>query len=169
MHAGTRRGRDAGAAVAAGHSHLHPKSPLTVGHVAVFRLPALERIRPAQVAIDLGSPISRRSSSDFEDVGYPSQYHPRSPYESTHPEEELPSHYMQEETTRRRGPRAAQVNEYYDEVQQESYYDDEGKDVYSKMSAAKTGLGGGRVRRPPAPPPSNLVRGRVLTIAWPAG
>lgn len=120
-------------------------------------------MRPAQVAVDLGAPLSRRSSSDFEDLGYPSQYHTRSPYSSAHPDEELPSHYMQEETTRRRVPsgtgRAHDAGGYYDDGDRvESYYDDEGKDVYSKMNASKTGLGGGRVRRPAAPPPSNLVR-----------
>ena len=38
-------------------------------------------------------------------------------------------------------------------------YDDQGKDVYSKLRApVRTGLGGGRVRQPPPPPPTSIVR-----------
>lgn len=114
-------------------------------------------MRPAQVAVDLGVPSSRRSSSDFEDLGYPQQYQSPSTYGRAHREEELPLHYMQEEKARRRVVRAPEADEYYDGEPRESYYDDEGKDVYSKMNAAKTGLGGGRVRQAPLPPPSNLV------------
>ncbi|OBZ65725.1 hypothetical protein A0H81_14234 [Grifola frondosa] len=35
-------------------------------------------------------------------------------------------------------------------------FDDEGKDVYSKMKTAKVPFGSGRLRRPPPPPPTTL-------------
>ncbi|GBE81826.1 Dolichyl-phosphate-mannose--protein mannosyltransferase 2 [Sparassis crispa] len=119
-------------------------------------------MRPAEVTLDLGAPpdYSPRTSSDFEEVQYPLLDDTPWP-KSARREEELPLHYMTEEKTRRRVPRPlVEVPSYggQDEDTGMGYemYDDEGKDVYSKMKM-KSPLGSGRLRRPPPTPPTNIL------------
>ena len=143
-------------------------------------------MRPTgQVALDLGPPFEdgARSSSDFEEIPHPAAHHaywsPSAAASAPQPytaapahrdprprEEELPLHYsmsVSEEKARRRVPRgdgagaafAGPIDEKglgYDD------FDHEGKDVYSKMKAARGPIGSGRPRRPPPPPPTTVVR-----------
>ena len=117
-------------------------------------------MRPSEVALNFGTPQhSPRTSSDFEEIPYPhhwtsSQGHP----------EELPLHYMSEETTRRRvHQHPEQQHTQQGPVGYASYpgspaeQDDGGKDVYAKMRQNHGGLGGGRPRRLPPPPPTSVV------------
>jgi dolichyl-phosphate-mannose-protein mannosyltransferase len=110
-------------------------------------------------AIHIGEP-SPRSSSEFEDLGA-STYHARHQQEA-----DLPLYHMQEDITRRRVPRGNGARSDVDHDQSEleplnkGGYDDE-KHAYAKMNTPKsTGMGGGRIRRGPLPPPSNLVSPR---------
>lgn len=106
-------------------------------------------MKPAQVAIDFGndSDTPPRSSSEFEEVPYPSNSWPAP--------EELPLHYMSEEKARRRpvkgahddGPISVNI----------AHYDDDGKDVYNKLRAVKARMGSGRPPPPLAPPATNIV------------
>ncbi|KAG6899453.1 hypothetical protein C0993_010235 [Termitomyces sp. T159_Od127] len=105
-------------------------------------------MRPAQVAIDFGndSDTPPRSSSEFEEVPYPSNHWPVP--------EGLPVHYMSEEKARRRTVKSA-----HDDVPisvHNGHYDDDGKDVYNKIRAVKTRIGSGRPPPPPAPPATNI-------------
>ena len=115
-------------------------------------------MRPSEVALNLGTPQhSPRTSSDFEEIPYPhhwtsSQGHP----------EELPLHYMSEETTRRRVPQHLEPLQtpvgYASYPASPAEQDDGGgKDVYAKMRQSHGGLGGGRPRRLPPPPPTSVV------------
>lgn len=133
--------------------------------------------RPSEIALNFGTPPggnSPRTSSDFEEISYPSvsttpvPQHDLSQNWSTR-QEELPLHYMSEETARRRfaGRPAPLEGTFVGEGQglnekDEGYgptpYDDGGKDVYNKMYTAKSPLGSGRLRRPPQPPPTTIVR-----------
>ncbi|OCH88812.1 glycosyltransferase family 39 protein [Obba rivulosa] len=121
-------------------------------------------MRPPEIALNLGTPpeVSPRTSSDFEEVQYPAA---ESLSRTAPPrrEEELPLHYsyMNEEKARRRVPRGpGAAGTYADPLDDQGMdygpYDDEGKDVYSKMKANKSALGSGRIRRPPPPPPTSL-------------
>ncbi|OSD08401.1 glycosyltransferase family 39 protein [Trametes coccinea BRFM310] len=124
-------------------------------------------MKPSQLALDLGPPYDDdpASSSDFEEIPHPAAHNAYwSQSSSTHParDEELPLHYMSEEKARRRvtrgpGPAgggfASQVSEKDSDY---DAYDDEGKDVYSKMKAMKGPISSGRPRRPPPPPPTTL-------------
>lgn len=110
-------------------------------------------MRPPQVALNLGTPPGSppRTSSEFEEVPYPSSH-----WSSSQPEEELPLHYMTEETARRRvkGPPAGNGA---DDMKVEPMYSDEGKDVYSKMKPLKGPTLGGRLQRPAPAPATSLV------------
>lgn len=128
-------------------------------------------MRPSgPVALDLGPPFEdgARSSSDFEEIPHPTHHWTQHP--PAHPaprEEELPLHYMSEEKARRRVVRGPGVHDEraggFTATSEKAgldydAYDDEGKDVYSKMKAAKGPISSGRPRRPPPPPPTTLVR-----------
>ncbi|RDB23014.1 Dolichyl-phosphate-mannose--protein mannosyltransferase 2 [Hypsizygus marmoreus] len=114
-------------------------------------------MRPSAVAVDFGTADSDtpRTSSDFEEISYPSNY-----WSSSHQEEELPLHYMSEEKARRRtgrgGPEGAGIYDHLGEKSPQQEYDDEGKDVYSKIRPAKNRVGSGRLPQPPAPPPTTI-------------
>ncbi|KAI0080531.1 glycosyltransferase family 39 protein [Panus rudis PR-1116 ss-1] len=131
----------------------------------------MPKLQAADVALNFGSPPgSPRTSSEFEEVNYPHHTASNSPNSLTWTavprQEELPLHYMNEETARRRvrtaaGGAAGEGSETYhahDEKAPPQYdpYDDEGKDVYSKMRATKAPAGSGRARRPPPPPPTTI-------------
>ena len=108
--------------------------------------------RPSQVALNIGySPPESptRTSSDFEQVGYPPSH-----WSSQH-EEELPLHYMSEETARRR-VRPGGTTGAENSKKVESNFDD-GKDVYNKMRTIRGPTLGGRPQKPPPPPATNLV------------
>lgn len=109
-------------------------------------------MRPSQLALNLGTPPGSptRTSSDFEEVSYPSSHW------SSHNEEELPMHYLSEDTARRRGKGAAAGNSV-DEAKAEPDYNDEGKDVYNKIRVVRGPTLGGRPQKPPSPPASSLV------------
>ena len=116
-------------------------------------------------------PGSTRTSSEFEEVGYPhSNADSNSPDNSLswtavpRREEDLPLHYMNEETARRRvhSSRGPASSGFYDEKQDQ--YDDDGKDVYAKIRASKIPLSSGRPRRPPAPPATSIVRTSAATF-----
>jgi dolichyl-phosphate-mannose-protein mannosyltransferase len=127
-------------------------------------------LRPAQVALDLGTPPgSARTSSDFEEINYPPTQRTKAPTPpSDYRQEELPLHYMTEDSARRRvvrtnaGAGASNGHSYdYGSVPEKgsAYDDDGGKDVYAKMNVNKAGgMGGGRIRRPPPPPATSMVR-----------
>ncbi|KAL5511598.1 PMT2 [Sanghuangporus vaninii] len=115
--------------------------------------------RPSQVALNLGySPPASptRISSEYEEVNYPD-----SSYQSSHwpsqQEEELPLHYMTEESARRRVKGGGASSNGQEDVKHEYTYSDEGKDVYSKMRPMKGLTLGGRPQRPPPPPPTSLT------------
>lgn len=117
-------------------------------------------MRPPQVALDFGTPPgppSATSSDEFERVPYPEEH--TNWAATSHQEEELPLHYMNEEKARRRvrGPGAG--GEYAGMAPMESgmEYDDEGKDVYAKIRPTKGRVGSGRLRRPTPPPPTSVV------------
>lgn len=126
-------------------------------------------MKPSQVAIDFGTPQappSRASSSDdFEKISYPSDnsdWNPP-PIVSSYnkPEEELPLHYMNEDKARRRVVGRGGGGEYAGagpiDNGGDDYYDDEGKDVYSKIRPDRGRVGSGRLRRAPPPPPTSIV------------
>jgi len=101
------------------------------------------------VAIDIDSD-SYLPASEYERISYPNNYH----WPEQH--QELPLHYMSEETARRRlKPTVGEP--YGSPVQKESFqdYDDEGKDVYNKLKSVSTRVGSGRPpQRHPLPPTS---------------
>ena len=99
------------------------------------------------------------SPFEFEHIPYPSQH-----WSSVNPEEGLPLHYMSEDKTRRR-VKASTVSTY-DQQEKEpyyaDYYDDEGKDVYSKLRPKSSRLSSGRIPQPPLPPPTSVVSSIIL-------
>jgi dolichyl-phosphate-mannose-protein mannosyltransferase len=122
--------------------------------------------RSDSISLNFGTPeVSPRTSSEFEEIHYP---HYNTTTTAAHgsgwpvpprEQEELPLHYMGEETARRRVRVTPGGNGVYDthaEAQEE--YDDEGKDVYTKMRASKVPVSSGRPRRPPPPPATTIVR-----------
>ena len=125
--------------------------------------------RSDSISLNFGTPeISPRTSSEFEEVHYPTastaahgsawSAHPRE-------KEELPLHYMSEETARRRVRVTPGGNGVYDShVGVHDEYDDEGKDVYAKMRSSKVPVSSGRPRRPPPPPPTTIVRTSLLVL-----
>lgn len=115
--------------------------------------------RSDSISLNLGTPEdSPRTSSDFEEIHYPHS-HTTTSRAAGWPEEkeELPLHFMSEETARRRVTRTPGGNGVYDTHPDAPIdYDDEGKDVYSKMKASKMPVSSGRPRRPPPPPPTTV-------------
>ncbi|KAH7906103.1 glycosyltransferase family 39 protein [Hygrophoropsis aurantiaca] len=116
-------------------------------------------MRPSQVEIDFGTPPGTppRISSDFEEIPYPSDH-----WTATNPKQEefLPLHYMAEDTSTRRrvarGPGSPGGFMHNDEHQADINYDDEGKDVYSKLRPAKGRVSSGRIHKPYPPPPTSI-------------
>ena len=125
-------------------------------------------MRPSEVTLNFGTPQdSPRTSSDFEEIHYPHHW-----ASSQGQPEELPLHYMSEETTRRRVHQHPE-HQYSQQGQVghadypvDPGYDDGGKDVYAKMRQSHGGLGGGRPRRLPPPPPTSVVRPPTPVIAF---
>ncbi|KAI5124556.1 hypothetical protein M0805_003078 [Coniferiporia weirii] len=109
-------------------------------------------MRPPQVALNLGTPPGSptRTSSEFEEIAYPSSHWSQQ-------EEELPLHYMTEETARRRVRAGVGPGSDADDTKPEYGYGDEGKDVYTKMKQMKGPTLGGRLQKPPPPPATNLT------------
>jgi len=126
-------------------------------------------MRPSEVTLNFGTPQdSPRTSSDFEEVPYPHHWS-----SSQGQPEELPLHYMSEETTRRRlHQHPDHQHPPYGSAGYDDYpvgpaeQDDGGKDVYAKMRQSHGGLGGGRPRRLPPPPPTSVVRLSAFVIAF---
>lgn len=128
----------------------------------------MKRSGSDQISLNFGTPEgSPRTSSEFEEISYPhttttSPAHAAWTAAAAPPREkaeELPLHYMSEETARRRVTRTPGGNGVYsthDDGPEE--YDDGGKDVYAKMRAAKVPVSSGRPRRPPPPPATTIVR-----------
>lgn len=121
-------------------------------------------MKPSDVTVDFGRPdpdSPPRSSSDFEEVPYPSNHWASSHQQEAH--EELPLHYMNEDKARRRvvrGPDGA--GSYYGSQEKDQLlqqYDDyEGKDVYNKARPpVSTRQSSGRLRHAPPPPPTSIV------------
>lgn len=119
-------------------------------------------MRPSEVTIDFGTDSSDsppRYSSDFEEIP-----HPASNWASSHThEEQLPLHYMSEEKARRRmaGRGAEPGAGIYNGQSEREQYDDDGKDVYSKIRPVKNRVGSGRLPHPP-PPPATTIREFLL-------
>ena len=94
-----------------------------------------------------------------EDTPYSSHH-----WTSVNREEELPLHYMSEEKARRR-IKAPTGSVQYDQQGKErygDYYDDQGKDVYSKLRPKSSRIGSGRLPQPPSPPPTSVVCSFIL-------
>lgn len=116
-------------------------------------------MKPPAVAVDFGEPLEpHRNSDDFEEISYPQHHHQ---YDA----EELPLHNMSssvaEGEARRRVPVAStRLHPEHDEKAAQMHYDDEGKDVYSKLSTLPmrpppmARMSSGRVYRHPPPPTS---------------
>ncbi len=109
------------------------------------------------IAVDFGTD----PEFEFEEVQYPNHW------SSSNREEELPLHYMSEEKARRR-VKAGPATEEYEHIEKEhyaggQYYDDSGKDVYSKAKPTSARIGSGRLPQPPPPPPTSLVSNVRLT------
>ena len=119
-------------------------------------------MKPHQVAVDFASRVS--SSDEFEKISYPSDssdWNPPPIVSSYNTPEELPLHYMSEDKARRRVIGRGGGDEYggADPIDHGgNYYDDEGKDVYSKTRPNRGRIGSGRLRRAPPPPPTSIVR-----------
>lgn len=124
-------------------------------------------MKPPQVEINFGTPPateSPRTSSDFEEIPYPfqnTQPHPWAASTTQH-EETLPLHHMAEDTSARRriarGPGSSGGFMSEDEQERKSWYDDEGKGVYSKQRLAAGRVNSGRIHKPYSPPPTSIVR-----------
>jgi dolichyl-phosphate-mannose-protein mannosyltransferase len=118
-------------------------------------------MRPPAITVDFTeSDTQTRSSSEFEEISYPSNHHH---WSAPQYEEELPLHYMSEEKARRRvvrGPESAGVHDSpaNDGPGYGGYDDDEGKDVYNKPRPIQNRIGSGRLPQPLPPPPTTLVR-----------
>jgi dolichyl-phosphate-mannose-protein mannosyltransferase len=105
-------------------------------------------MQPLAIAVDFEGDISTRTSSDFEEINYPS-----------HHDSSLPSYYMEDKARRRtKGTGLDHHNgeEKVPLVTQSEYYDDEGKDVYNKRPL-KGRVGSGRMWQAPQPRPASLV------------
>jgi len=126
-------------------------------------------MKPPQIAITVDSPpvTPPRVSSDFEEIDYPTIT--SNNWQQSRREEELPLHYMTEDTARRRvvrGPVPEQAGGF---GRREKSWgsNDEGKDVYSKIGQPK--FGSGRpVRRAPPPPPTTFVCCELFLFRGPA-
>lgn len=124
-------------------------------------------MKPPQVEINFGTPAgteSPRTSSDFEEIPYPFQHTQPHPWatSTTQHEETLPLHHMAEDTSTRRriarGPGSSGGFMSGDEQERKSWYDDEGKGVYSKQKLAAGRVNSGRIHKPYSPPPTSIVR-----------
>lgn len=142
-------------------------------------------MKPPALVVDFSAdddehPSRASSFSDFEDVSYPPSYfaqrdQPRSHHHHTDDTLQLPLHhtYMSAVSTtanediaaRRRlkhpphDPGYTYVGEKGESLDDPLYYDDEGKDVYSKLQRPRVGrMGSGRLPQRPPPPPTSLVR-----------
>jgi dolichyl-phosphate-mannose-protein mannosyltransferase len=122
-------------------------------------------MRPSQVQIDFGSPPGTpiRTSSEFEEIPYPATHPSYSKTSQNYKHvESLPLHHMNEDTSTRRrvarGPGSSGGFMSGDEQESEMHYDDDGKDVYSKLKPAMSRVSSGRVHRHPPPPPTSIVR-----------
>ncbi len=105
------------------------------------------------VAVNFSASDPDSSSSDFEEVQYP----PNNWAQAT---EQLPLYHMEEKARRRtKGGVPSFEDDGYEAAQKTDYaYNDEGKDVYNKMRSPRSGMGGGRPRMAPPPPPTSIVR-----------
>lgn len=105
------------------------------------------------VAVDFGT-ADPDAPFEFEEVPYPPNH-----WSTSNREEELPLHYMSEEKARRRVKPVTTPDdyEYTEKEEYGDYYDDQGKDIYSKARPVSARLGSGRLPQPPLPPPTSLV------------
>lgn len=143
----------------------------------------MKRSGSDSISLNFGTPeVSPRTSSEFEEVHYPHPHpHPHTTTTDAHAQgwpapprerEELPLHYMGEETARRRVTRTPGGNGAYSKAEGPDEYDDEGKDVYAKIKASKVPVSSGRPRRPPPPPATTIVRAvpsytKTLSLTYP--
>lgn len=105
-------------------------------------------MKPAAIAVDIGD---TDSPTQYEPIPYPSaNYH--------WSEQQLPLHYMSEETARRR-IKISGGAALGSPLPKESYehYDDESKDVYSKFRPPSARIASGRLPQPHQPPPTSIV------------
>lgn len=124
--------------------------------------------RSDSISLNFGTPeVSPRTSSDFEEIHYPHYASTATTTTTTtaahgaRREEDLPLHYMGEETARRRVRATPGGNGVYDShAEGKDEYDDD--NVYAKMRAAKVPVSSGRPRRPPPPPATTIVRTALL-------
>jgi dolichyl-phosphate-mannose-protein mannosyltransferase len=101
---------------------------------------------PSSVTVDFGTDST--TPGDFEQVP------PSSNAAYWNTAEELPLHYMAEETTRRRVPRGPTGGDSDGAHLHDGYDEDE---KYAKMKAPKSRVGSGKIARPPPPPPTSIV------------
>lgn len=104
------------------------------------------------VAIDIESD-PYLPASEYEQVS-----HQNTNYHWSEQHQELPLHYMSEETARRR-LKPSVGEPYGSPVQKESFedYDDESKDVYNKAKLISTRVSSGRPPQRPLSPPTSPV------------
>ena len=108
-------------------------------------------MKPSAVAVDIES--DPELLAEYNPISYPNtNLH----WSDQH--QQLPLHYMSEDTARRRVKVSAH-DLYGVQVPKESYgeYDDEGKDVYNKARHTSARIGSGRLPQPPLPPPTSVV------------
>ncbi|KAK2466632.1 hypothetical protein APHAL10511_000890 [Amanita phalloides] len=125
-------------------------------------------MKPLTVAVDIDD--DDEHASDFEHVSYPPN-HAQAHHRRTDDSYQLPLHYhmsaasttANEDFAARRRLKAPLHDAGYVHVGEKEtledplYYDDEGKDVYSKLHRPRTGrLGSGRLPQRPPPPPTSL-------------
>ena len=107
-------------------------------------------MKPSAVAVDIQS--DPELAAEYNPISYPNT---KLHWSDQH--EQLPLHYMSEDTARRRVKVSA--HEVYGvQVPNETYgeYNDGGKDVYNKVRRTTT-IGSGRLPQPPLPPPTSVV------------
>jgi dolichyl-phosphate-mannose-protein mannosyltransferase len=105
-------------------------------------------MKPAAIAVDIGS-----------DTEFPAQYEPipytTANYHWTEQHQQLPLHYMSEETARRR-VKASGGADLGSPLQKEGY-DDESKEAYHKHGPPSARVASGRLPQPHLPPPTSIV------------
>lgn len=131
---------------------------------------------PQAVEINFGTPPGTPQRT-LDEISYPFQHTQPHPWatSTTQYEETLPLHYMGEDTSARRriarGPGGTGGFMNGDQLESETRYDDEGKDVYSKQKLATGRVNSGRIHKPYSPPPTSIVRrphNGVLSSAAPS-